>query len=596
VSGAPGQSRDSVTLGTTGASGRDAQHGAREAGATEPPARRRSSGRLRTWLRRAVVIALVVAGAFVAFEYATRIQPPALPPPADEPLVYDGTTTRVGSAYLARRGALWVMQLAGAPAVLGYRHARLATPLMAAGDARMLELFGHFVPSAALRSVITAIVRARYRSVDRAFPEARRAELFGEAHGYADRFAAFLPTYHRLVYLHALYDIALAFERSPLLGCTAFVASGAATEHGATPGHTIVGRNFDFDLDPWFDEDKVVQIVAPAGRIPFVSVAWPGMTGVVTGMNAEGLWVSVNGGRAGELDSTGVPVVFTTRTVLEEARSLDAAIALIARDAPMVSHILLLADGKTGESAIVERAPGRPLGIVREASTAVLANHYRTAPLKDDPKDAYVRDHTSTLAREARMREMVARHHGRIDPAVAATILRDRGGVADVPLPPGNKNALNAIVATHSVIADLTDRVLWVSEGPHSLGRYRRIDLAARLAGFEGAAESEGAGDLPEDPSWRDGSYDRFLMGARLRREAEAARAAGQNTGAVDAYRRALALRADDHLAWWGLAEVTEQAGDRAAAHAAWERVLALAPETPAAEQEARRRVQATGL
>lgn len=559
------------------------------------PAQRASGTRWRTWLRRGVFVGLALYAALTLFDYATRIAPPILAPPPAEAVRQEGDTARIGPSYLTRRGALHVMQVAGEPTELGYQHARLATPLMAEGDRRMLALFSTFVPSWTLRTLITAVVRVRYRAVDRAFPEARRAEIFGETHGYADPFAGFLPTYHRLVYLHALYDIALAFERSPLLGCTAFVAAGAATRDGSTPSHTLVGRNFDLDLDPWFDEDKLVQVVAARGRIPFVSVAWPGMTGIVSGMNAAGVWVSVNGGRAGTLDSHGAPVVFTTRAVLEEARSLDEAIAIIARDAPMVSHILLVADGRSGESAVVERAPGQPLAVVRDASVAVLANHFRTAPLRDDPKDAYVREHTSTLAREARMRELVARHYGHIDPALAVAILRDRAGVGDVPLPLGNHNALNALVATHSVVADLTDRVLWVSEGPHSLGSYRRIDLGARLADAERAAAVEAAGDLPEDPLLREGDYQRYLLGGRLRRAAAASRSAGKLDAATDLYRNAIGIRDDDHLAWWGLAEVLEQASDRAVERAAWERVLALAPENPAAEREARRRAAATG-
>ena len=542
------------------------------------------------WLRRAILAATVLFAARLAFDHATRIDPPSLAPPRFERVDSSGETARVGGSYLTRRGGLWLMQLAGGPVELGYRHARLAAPLMAEGDQQLVELFARYVPSRVARTAVTTLARARYRALDRAFPEDRRAEIFGESAGYPDRFEFLFPTFHRLIYLHALYDIALAFEHSPLLGCTAFAASGPATSAGTAPGHTIVGRNFDFDVDPWFDEDKVVQIVAPSGRIPFVSVAWPGMTGVVTGMSAAGIWVSVNGGRAGELDSRGVPVVLTTRAVLEEARSIDEAIAIVGRDAPMASHILLLADGKTGESALVERAPGRALGIVRHPSVTVLANHYRTTPLRDDAKNARIRDTTSTLARAARMQELVDRDHGAIDPAVAARVLRDRRGVGDVPLPLGNRNALDALVATHSVIADLTTRELWVSEAPHALGRYVYVDLDARLARGEAAA-GETVKDLPPDPALGDGTYARLRLGARLRREAAAASRAGDLAAAADLYRRALALRADDHLAWRELALVEERGGNGSAAREAWERVLALAPESPAVERKARERL-----
>jgi hypothetical protein len=541
------------------------------------------------WLRRALAALVIATAAFVAFDAATRIDPPALQRPSPLALTYEGETARVGAAYLTRRGKLWVMQLGGDPISLGYQHARLASPLMADGDGRMLDLFAAMVPSRALRALVSTIVQARYRHLDRSFPEDRRAEIFGESVGYVDPYTDVFPTYQRLVYLHALYDIALAFEHSPLLACTAFVATGDATARGATPGHTIVGRNFDFDIDPWFDDDKVVEIVAPHGRIPFVSVAWPGMTGVVTGMNAAGIWINVNGGRAGELSSTGVPVPFTTRAVLEGARSIDEAIAIIGRDPPMASHILLLADGNSGETAIVERAPGHELGIVRErAPTTVVANHYRTPVLAADAKNARIRDLTTTLAREARARELLERQTGTIDPAAAAAVLRDRLGSGDRLVPLGNRNALDAVVTTHSVVADLTARVLWVSEGPHTLGRYVRIDLPARLRDGTSAAAAEADGDIAADPALTDGTWERFAFGERLRREARRATAAGQHATAIDLYRRATSVRTDDHLAWRGLALAAERLGDGATARAAWQRVLDLAPEGPAAEREAR--------
>lgn len=81
------------------------------------------------WLRRLVLAIAIVVAAYPAFDAATRIDPPELPPPAPEDVRYDGETARVGEAYLARRGALWVMQVAGDPVALGYRHARLASPL-----------------------------------------------------------------------------------------------------------------------------------------------------------------------------------------------------------------------------------------------------------------------------------------------------------------------------------------------------------------------------------------------------------------------------------------------------------------------------------
>jgi Flp pilus assembly protein TadD len=91
----------------------------------------------------------------------------------------------------------------------------------------------------------------------------------------------------------------------------------------------------------------------------------------------------------------------------------------------------------------------------------------------------------------------------------------------------------------------------------------------------------------------RDGTWEKFTLGADIRREASVAGARGRYAAAADLYRRATMLRPDDHLAWRGLADVADRTGDAVTARTAWERVLALAPEGPEAGREARRRFDA---
>jgi tetratricopeptide (TPR) repeat protein len=146
---------------------------------------------------------------------------------------------------------------------------------------------------------------------------------------------------------------------------------------------------------------------------------------------------------------------------------------------------------------------------------------------------------------------------------------------------------VDALVATHSVVADLTARVLWVSEGPNTLGPYRRIDLAARLRQGETAARGEAEGDIAPDPLLTDEMYERYCLGTRARAGAEKRVAEGRLDAAIDFYRCALAFRDDDHLAWRGLALAEGRLGHAKEARSAWSRVLALAPETPEARREA---------
>ena len=451
---------------------------------------------MKRWAVRLAIVAAVTVAARVAYDHATRMDPPEAPAGTLPSITRNGDVTRMGRSYLARRGAIWELGLAGSAWQMGVAHGRMARALMLRGDAHMIRTLRHYLPNAWLRRAVVAGVRLRHRNADQALPAARRLEIAGEAKGLGrDPYAWFLPAYERMVRYHSAYDVALSFEGSPIVGCSAFAAAGPAT----ADRHTIIGRNFDAELGEPFDRDKTVTLVRSEGRIAYASVAWPGLTGAVTGLNLEGLWVSVNGARAGEPASDGTPLVLILRDMLENARTVDEAIAVARRHRPMVSHMVLVADGDGREMAVIERSVER-FEVRRGRDLLALTNHYETA-LRRDPKNLAVRKNTSTLARRARLDELLGAARGRIDVPTAVGILRDRRGVGGRTLPLGDRRALDALIATHSVVADATARVLWVAEAPHTLGRYVRFDLRSLLAAdYAGPARPPTPQTLPADP------------------------------------------------------------------------------------------------
>jgi hypothetical protein len=74
------------------------------------------------WGRRIILFAVVVIFTVTLVDAVTRIAPPAVPAFAERAATCDGETTRIGASYLARRGRLWVMQIAGGPIDLGYQY------------------------------------------------------------------------------------------------------------------------------------------------------------------------------------------------------------------------------------------------------------------------------------------------------------------------------------------------------------------------------------------------------------------------------------------------------------------------------------------
>jgi isopenicillin-N N-acyltransferase-like protein len=228
-------------------------------------------------------------------------------------------------------------------------------------------------------------------------------------------------------------------------------------------------------------------------------------------MNAEGLSIVVHGGRARDTRAEGEPVVHTARALLSEARTVDEALAILERKAPMVSHILLLADAirRVGRGSSVR--PGEPPFARRaEGPVLPLTNHFE-GPCAADPKNQKVREkHLDRAASRAARRALVeARQDRRARRAV--DILRDKRGPGDADLPLGHRSSLDALIATHAVVMDSTDRVLWVSEGPHLMGQFVRFDLKRLLDPAYEPDPREAVVTLPPDPLKLDGGYDKWL-------------------------------------------------------------------------------------
>jgi hypothetical protein len=436
--------------------------------------------RRRRLLRASAIGALVTilagVGAHVGIRLGTRLRPP--PIELQEPSLVDtgAGVRRVGSSTHVRHGKLHVVHLTGSPEQIGWAHARLLRDRMIENEAALLGELRSSVRPAPLRWLLLDLAQLRYRHVDRGMDDARRRELSASARAFEpDPYVDFFPTYQRFVYLNALYDIALSFEHSPLIGCTTFTFGKEAAEGG----HPLLARAFDFDVHDIFDQEKAVFFVREDGKLPFASVAWPGLPGVVSGMNREGLALVVHGARAGEPRTIGEPVAHALRRVLGSARDVDAAVRAFAERDPMVSHLVIAAD-QSGRALAIERVPGAPPHARELPSRAAVTNHFE-GPFAGDPKNQRVRNETTTLARAERGQELVTALSTPATVADAVRLLRDKRGPGGAALPAGDRRAIDANIATHGVVFDCGQRRLWVSEAPHLAGRFVAFDLEQEL-------------------------------------------------------------------------------------------------------------------
>jgi hypothetical protein len=441
----------------------------------------------------AAVIALPIV-AHLAIDPLTRIEPPTKDTPRFA-MREAGGVRRAQLGWSAMRGVR-IVYLMGTPEAIGAQHTALLSDRMAEDERILWDGFAELVPFSPARTLMFDIGRVQNRHLLENFPDARKRELAAEANAFSpDPYADKLPTFQRMVTLHALYDIALGFEHSPLLACTAF---GITPEQSAD-GHAFFARAFDFEAAEVFDQDKVVFVVQEEGLLKFASVAWPGFVGVVTGMNEKGVAIAVHGGRARDTSTKGMPIAFSLRNVLQKATSTDEAVALLKNEDVMVSHIVFVGDAQ-GHNAVIERAPG-VAAFVRSGHS--VTNHFE-GPLADDPKNEEIRKHTTTLERRVRIDQLLAKVEPRsATPESVLAMLRDHD-CASGPCPVGDRRSIDAFIATHGVVADLTDATLWVSEGPRLSGKFVKIRLwSTSMYGPSGDRE-----ELPADPALTDGRYE----------------------------------------------------------------------------------------
>jgi len=471
------------------------------------------------WLKAVALIAALPVVAHFGIIGATRMHPPdAAPPSADVSQAPDDPTRhQVGASYARRRGRIHEVRLVGDTLETGTAHVKLLYDEQVAIEREMHEQFSHYVPWWLARVLIVDMARFRFRNLDSTLSDDHRMEIAAQARAFdPDPFSSLMGTYQRFVFLHSLYDIMLAFERSPLVGCSSVVLSGEMTDDG----HTLIARNFDFEGPGVLDERKAVFLMLERGRIPYASVSWPGFVGTASGMNIEGVAIVIHGARAGETRPEGEPVAQTVRELLGGARSTTEALAMLDGRDPMVPHMLLIADGR-GDAAVVERVPGRAPHVRRRSAPALPVTNHFEGPASGDPQNEHVKAITSTTKRRSRLDEIISNMAGTANVERAVAILRDKRGTGDVELPLGHRSAVDALIATHSVVMDATARVLWVSEGPHAAGRYVRFDLRELLdPNYEpkGPASVEA---VPADDILDDGRYDAWVKSGALHQGAE---------------------------------------------------------------------------
>jgi isopenicillin-N N-acyltransferase-like protein len=179
---------------------------------------------------------------------------------------------------------------------------------------------------------------------------------------------------------NTIFDLKYLFM--PLFGCSSLVVEAERSQ----TGQPLFGRNMDHLGLGYLPAYTLVTVYRPKGKHAFASVGWPGVVGVISGINDAGLTVAAletTGAPKDEgppFDSRGVPYALCYRRVVEECTTVEEAEKLLRSMKRTTTNNLAVCDKKS--SAVFEFTPTRLVARRGENGMCLCTNHFCTAELK----------------------------------------------------------------------------------------------------------------------------------------------------------------------------------------------------------------------
>jgi predicted choloylglycine hydrolase len=166
-------------------------------------------------------------------------------------------------------------------------------------------------------------------------------------------------------------------DATPMVACSTVTLPASASSDGVAR----FARNLDFPGFDIADQSSVLLVFHPKDRFAFASLAWPGMLGVISGMNEHGLTLANMEVQRPQRLPTGMPYMLLYRTVLERCKTVEEAIDLLQKTTRQTSNNLMLMDAN-GDRAVCEITPEK-VTVRRAPETQVLisTNHHRGTEL-----------------------------------------------------------------------------------------------------------------------------------------------------------------------------------------------------------------------
>jgi hypothetical protein len=422
------------------------------------------------------IVILFVAGLFIYVRVVSTIEEPV--PQSLEALnaevvqVDSGLYKLDNNWFKKSESGLYELYVEGNPFERGVANGKLTRELVHRQEVVFTEQIHRLVPSDFYLKLLKNFVGWFNRNLqDNVSPE-YQLEILGVSYAASHEFDYIAPPYQRILNYHAAHDIGHALQNMSLVGCTAFATWGDASEDSTL----IIGRNFDFYVGDDFARDKIIAFYRPAEGHKFMMVTFGGMTGVLSGMNDQGLTVTINAAKSDVPSGSATPVTLVTREILQYASTIKEAYDIVAKRKMFVAESFMIGSAREGKASIIEKTP-EAVDLVEAHRNVILStNHFLGDELGQTQLNQLHVKTSASAYRYQRLGELLQRNQ-RNSVMKTADILRNQNGLRDADIGLGNEKAINQLVAHHAVIFQPEKKLMWVSTAPWQLGKFVCYDL-----------------------------------------------------------------------------------------------------------------------
>ena len=426
------------------------------------------------WLFASLLLLIIVLMIYV--RSVAQIDEPKVESKISEQLTVsqpDSGLFKINNSWFRKsESGLYELYVEGKPYERGLVIGKLSQELIQYQEEVFNKQIHQLVPSTAYLSVLKYFVGWFNRDLDDNVQEEYRQEIYGVSRAASHDFDDIAPPYQRILNYHAAHDIGHALQNMSLVGCTAFATWGTKSEDSTL----IIGRNFDFYVGDDFAKNKIIAFYEPSEGHRFMMVTFGGMTGVLSGMNDQGLTITLNAAKSEIPSASATPVSLVAREILQYASTIQEAYAIAKRRKMFVAESFLIGSANDRRAVIIEKSP-EGIDIYESGTNYIIGtNHFQSETLG---KSQLNLDHIKTSAslyRYQRVQELLD-ESGKNSVLKTSRILRDRSGANNKSIGLGNEKSINQLIAHHGIIFQPEKKLVWISTAPWQLGKFVCYDL-----------------------------------------------------------------------------------------------------------------------